>query len=200
MAYTRPTENPDWATGEGGATPNVDPAGLPVSTGYPDAGIPSAKGWNWLFQLIGNWIGWLDQLTQTIAASLWDSTEDSFTGTVSNSTGPKTATIKWRRKRDLIILSIPQIASLNFTGTDLFITGLATAIADAKAPTGGYLFAGKMRVYCGSFDGDADVFIDQNGTITFVDSNNVNDPTWSCPVSPGYAVIYPGTLMFHIAF
>lgn len=76
MSYSRPSDYPDWGTG----TPNESDSGLPVSTGYPDDGIPTAKGWNWLMRRIGLWIRWFDQQIQGMVASLIGN-DSSVTGT-----------------------------------------------------------------------------------------------------------------------
>jgi hypothetical protein len=66
MAYTRPTNYPDFAlTGT-----RTSPSGSEINTGYQPDQIPPAEEHNWLFGTTGDWIRWLDQVTQANTAQL----------------------------------------------------------------------------------------------------------------------------------
>jgi hypothetical protein len=83
VAITTTPTYPDWCTG---STPNADSAGIPATNGYDDSGagsIPSAKNWNWLMMILGQWVRYLKQQVDLISSLVASAitNDSSVTGT-----------------------------------------------------------------------------------------------------------------------
>jgi len=125
MAFTKPTELPEWATSKTVEDPvshinNVvapDPS-LRVE-GWWRGGKPPRQYQNWLANLYYNWIGWISQELNKIIADRANGVVDAIVTTDYVDTQIDVQ-IKWNRFGNRVMLLLPQILGTQNVNNGLF--------------------------------------------------------------------------------
>lgn len=163
-APTRPSTYPDWAlTGT-----RSNPGGSAINTGYTPDFIPPASWHNWQFGFLGDWVRWLDYVTQLNLAQFEFDAVVGTNGSYPDINSLMTAIIGGATGLNKILVTTAQTLAatqvIPSTITDMeFVFKPSTVYSKGLTTTPGLSIAGQRITIRGgrwtSFNGGSDVAI-----------------------------------------